>query len=223
MKTQLLLATVLFSTCAFAQDKAEPELPSLNTKTSMDASCVAGTRIEDTKAPGGFAPSDNAPRSIGNLKVEKNKFYLWAKPEQSVTFAGKYKGMTLCLINTSSSTRTLAASDSRLFLIQEAKDEHGVWRPIERLPWSGCGNSYHKVFLGTNEFWSFSVPRYDGPFKTKLRFRLWETIFFPGMEAKPSRLSNEFEGGINPEQLGQPIGEPQISTTPPPTGTAPAK
>jgi len=76
------------------------------------------------------------------------------------------------LVNTTKEQVTFSASDSRLYIVQEALDRDSKWKPIEYLPSSWCGNSYHHVFLGANEYWEFAAARYTGEFKTRLRFRL---------------------------------------------------
>ena len=58
--------------------------------------------------------------------------------------------------------------------------------------------------VGPNEFWTFSAPRYQGEFQTKLRFALVR-----GDRDKPDEkpiYSNEFEGSINKEQFTQKQG-----------------
>jgi hypothetical protein len=82
--------------------------------------------------------------------------------------------------------------------VQEALDRDGKWKPIEYLPSSWCGNSYHTVFLAANEYWEFTAARFTGKFKTKLRFRLDHQK--PGAE-DATIYSNEFEGGVNPKQF----------------------
>jgi len=73
-------------------------------------------------------------------------------------------------------------------------DAHGHWKPIDELPTTDCGNSYHRVFLSANHFWAFPAPRYAGSFVTKLRFR---------MQLPDGSVlhSNIFGGSINPGQF----------------------
>lgn len=196
MKKHVLLSLALLPALSAAQGKPKPALQEANTKFMFEGMCLAGTRIKDKTALGGFAESNNFPKPVGAMEVQKNTVYLQANPNQPTTFAQKYKGMTLLLVNTTNSAKPFEASDSRLSIVQEAKDSQGKWRPIEYLYSSFCGNSYHKVFLGPNEYWSFAVPRYKGSFKTKLRFRL--------STEKTNLLSNEFDGSINPRQFTAP-------------------
>ena len=155
--------------------------------------CYAESKIVDPDAPGGFGGSNNLSGPIGKDKpVRKGEYYLIAQPKESGVFAQRYKGTKLLLINATKEKVAFPAQDSRLYIIQEAKDENGEWRPIEYLPSSWCGNSYHQVFLEPNKYWSFTAPRYGGSFKTKLRFKL---------EGDNPIYSNEFEGSINKEQF----------------------
>lgn len=103
--------------------------------------------------------------------------------------------MRLLLVNGTDDTVAFDACDSRLSIIQEAKDESGEWRAIEYLPRSWCGNSYHRVLLSSGESWAFPAPRYDGALTTNLRFRLMDE------GGETLLVSNEFKGKINTEQF----------------------
>jgi len=167
----------------------------VSVKFMLRGYCYAGSRMKDDKALGGFGRSDNLPKKIMSHGAKSSgSCYLLAQPTVETTFGGN-KGMRLALVNGTKDVIVFNASDSRLSIIQEAKDESGNWRPIEYLPSSWCGNSYHRVFLGPGEYWTFPAPRYEGTFKTTLRFRLGHP------RAKSTLFSNEFEGSINPEQF----------------------
>jgi hypothetical protein len=194
MKTQKIINLILLSsilticsaTWAYTLEKS-------TFKFMLRGYCYAGSKTDDPEAQGGFGSSENYPSKIGkNTPVKRGKIYLIAQTHRKATFAQQYKGMKLLLINASGKKAVFPAQDSRLYIIQEAKDEDGEWRPIEYLPSSWCGNSYHQVFLGSREYWTFVVPRYTGSFKTRLRFKL---------EGDEPIYSNEFEGSINKEQF----------------------
>lgn len=156
----------------------------------------AGSRVVDKDALGGFGKSDNFPRRITSSGPDfpVNAVSLIALPDVETVLNEKYPGLRLLLVNTTSEEKWFQASDSRLYLVQEARDSDGNWYFIEGFPSSGCGNSRHRVRLGPNEYWEFSAPRYQGDFKTKIRFRLGRT---------PEEIiySNEFEGSIDPGQF----------------------
>lgn len=103
--------------------------------------------------------------------------------------------MRLLLVNGTDAEVGFAASDSRLSIIQEAKDSDGNWKAIEFLPSSWCGNSYHRVFLPAKHYWEFSAPLYTGKMRTKLRFAL-------PISDTVTIYSNEFEGSVNSGQFG---------------------
>ncbi len=144
---------------------------------------------------GGYAQSGNLPKaadaSIGDLK---NEVYLLAFPDEEQPFSGGYKGMRVVLVNVTDKQQAFNASNSRLYIIQEAKDENGEWKPIEYLPSSWCGNSYHSVVLQPKQYWEFTAPRYAGKMPTTVRFALTGT---------GPIYSNEFEGSINPQQFSE--------------------
>ena len=195
MKTEIRIVFVLLLNLLTATlpKSVYANLEEANFKYMLRGYCYAASRIVDTKAPGGYGSSNNFSLPIGwVVPAIKGKVILVAQTNKNVVLAEKYIGMKLHLINATRKKIAFEAQDSRLAIIQEALDENGEWKPVEYLPSSWCGNSYHQVFLGPNEYWSFAVPRYAGSFKTKLRFKL---------EGVNPIYSNEFEGSINKEQL----------------------
>jgi hypothetical protein len=83
--------------------------------------------------------------------------------------------------------------------VQEALDSQGQWKPLERFPDTFCGNSFHRVFLESNENWEFFAIQRSGRFKTKLRLE-------PGGEDSIAAgggavFSNEYEGSIDPSEF----------------------
>lgn len=170
------------------------ELKEMNVKFMVRGYCFAGSRVDD-KALGGFGKSDNAPKKLANKQLgQNNEITLVALPNEQVPFAGHYQGMRLLLINRTGNEAEFPASDSRLSIVQEALDTDGKWKPIEYLPSSWCGNSYHRVFLPKDHYWEFAAPRYTGSIKTKLRFALHT-------RGQKPIYSNEFQGSINREQF----------------------
>lgn len=166
------------------------DLKSADVKKMLPGFCFAGSRV-DEDAPGGFGPSDNNPQKIDKKLGAPGVVSLVAVPEVVVPF-GSYRGFSLFLINRTGGEVAFEAADSRLPITREALDPKGRWRPIEFLPSSWCGNSFHRVFLPKNEAWVFTVPEYTGSRETRMRFAL---------ETKPPIYSNEFAGKINPSQF----------------------
>ena len=140
-------------------DRPSPDVPELLTdgtnvvdvKFMLRGYCHAGSRIMDPKALGGFASSANYARPIRTAAARAaGQCYLLAQPKVPMPFGGG-EGMRLVLVNPTGKAIPFPASDGRLSILQEALDASGVWKPIEYLPSSWCGNSYHRVFLGPDE------------------------------------------------------------------------
>lgn len=150
---------------------------------------------EEWEGLGGHARSENRPRALPAAERERHQAVaLVLRLETRTTFRGT-RGFELGLVNGTQEKQGFSASDSRLPIVQEAQDREGKWRPIEYLPSSWCGNSYHTVFLQPGQQWVFAVPRYEGPFATKLRFRLDRG------QGQPPLYSAEFEGSIHESQF----------------------
>jgi len=123
------------------------------------------------------------------------------------------KGFSVYVANTTSDTAVFNAQDNRLYMKMQAQDKSGIWRDIEYLPSSWCGNSYHTVTLPPLQYWSFVAPVYDGAIATRLRIAL--TYVDPEAVRTDSRkrrhryqriqeltiYSNEFDGHVNPAQF----------------------
>ena len=188
----------------------------MSVKEQLFGSCFAGSKIKDSTALGGFGASDNYPQPIQTHKEsvqESGKgLYLLAQP-QVATRLGPNPGMRVVLVNRTDELLRFEAADSRIAILQEALDANGQWVAIEQMPRCFCGNSFHRVFLPSNHFWAFSTPRYQGAFKTKLRYSM--TL------ADGSRLhSNAFPGSVHPQQFQAPPAVPPLvpatPTAPPP-------
>lgn len=188
---------VLLSVAVVGQKQTAP-LKDLNVDFMLRGYFYAGTRIEDKNALGGFGSSDNLPKSASSsMNFPAGQVSLIAMPDKETLFYKEFKGMKLILANTTDEQQAFSASDSRLYIVQEALDADDKWKPVEYLPSSWCGNSYHTVFLGPNEYWEFAAAKFHGKQKTKLRFRLQ----LSKGERQTFIYSNEFEGSINPKQF----------------------
>ena len=107
-------------------------------------SCHAGNKASDPKAIGGYGASTNFPKPLPKgEKLRGKKLYLEITGKEDAEFPGKFEGMEIRLVNGGAKTASISASDSRLSLVQEAKDADGEWKPVESLPRTFCGNSYH--------------------------------------------------------------------------------
>ncbi len=182
-----------------------PRLEPLDVQYMLRGYFRAGSKIKDDQALGGFGTSDNLPRELGeDPQIKHTGLALLAFPEDSVSFQGEALGFRVMLANATGEVVALSASDSRLSIVREALDAEGEWRPIEYLPSSWCGNSYHQVFLGADEYWEFAAPIYSGRLPTRMRFKL--------ADAEEGVIySNEFEGWVNAEQFTEKEGHTPTS------------
>ena len=178
-------AIVMLAVCSHAK-----ALIPFETETMIRGYCHAGSRKDD-KGLFGYAPSSNAPKKITEgIPGTDGEIALIALPADEVPFGKQYHGFRLLLVNRTAKEVSFAASDSRLYITCEARDQDGEWKPIEYLPSSFCGNSRHSVYLPNGYYWEFSAPVYSGSFKTKLRYTY-----------RGNSYSNEFDGSINPVQF----------------------
>jgi len=191
---------IALSICAKGQAERSPApLKTLNIEFMMRGYFFAASSVPDKEAFGGFGTSANYPRDITtDMTVADGTISLIARPFEEVVFAREYSGLKVWLVNGTNERLRFNAQDSRLYIVQEAIDVDGKWKPIEYLPSSWCGNSYHLVFLDPKEYWEFAAARYTGKFKTRLRFRLqWQK----SDNKKLMVYSNEFDGSVNAKQF----------------------
>lgn len=173
-----------------------PDSTPVTATEKMPGLYPAGSRIEDREAPGGFGRWDNFPKDIGGKEWgTKGTVSLVAFPDEPVAYF-KHRGFALRVVNRTGEAVPFAACDSMLMLVREARDAGGAWREVETSPEPICGNSFHRVFLGPEQYWEFPAREYAGPTKTKLRFRL-DTA-----GGRPAVYSNEFDGQVTAAQLG---------------------
>lgn len=191
MKKTTLTTAIILLLCSmtFGQKKQD-----LNIDFMLRAHIYAKSSIIDTTALGGFGGSDNLPKEINkSLNFATNGLLLKIDTIQKTTINKKYIGYKLYIANKTDTIVRLDASDSRLSVIAEVFYK-GEWKPIEYLPSSWCGNSYHEVFLKPNEHWEFDIPKFTGKIKTKLRYKLI-------LDKDKYLYSNEILTSINIGQL----------------------
>ena len=171
--------------------------------------CFAGSQPENEKAHGGKNyGSGNLPRTIDpRLPRRENALYLHldVKKESGQVASNLYPVYKLFLVNTSGQDCRFSNYASRLNLIQEAQDNAGHWRPIEHVPAEKDIQSVrYEIVLPNERMWMFTVPKYEGSLKTKLRFKLTR-------ENQPPIYSEQFDGSVNPGQF-KPAEQPSRQT-----------
>ncbi|WP_405207093.1 hypothetical protein [Aquimarina sp. LLG6339-5] len=98
--------------------------------------------------------------------------------------------------NKTSDTISISHQDYKIYILQEAMDEKGIWKPIEYWEGSDCGNSFGEIKIEPNGIIETKSTKYNGDFKTKIRFKLNENnkVYY----------SNAIEGNINLNKLIMP-------------------
>ena len=166
IRIYVTLILIAIADTAFAQN-SQP----LDIDYMLPGRIYAKSSIPDTTALGGFGGSDNAPKPIKQRFTDQDGLFLKVDTSQRTTLQQTIAAYHVYLGNKTDTLLALNASDSRLSIIAEVQYK-GSWQPIEYLLDSWCGNSYHRVFLKPDEYWSFTVPQFTGSIPVQLRYRL---------------------------------------------------
>lgn len=159
-----------------------------------------------------------------NIDFPKGQLSIIIDTSAIDTIKNEYFGHPMYVVNFSLDTLAFASQDGRLYLKMQALDENGVWRDIDHLANSWCGNSYGLRWLQPNGLWQFSVPIYNGNIKTKLRMALIPSKlrvysenrrYYYYNELKKNKnvwiYSKPFDGYINPAQFWRKLNAPRFS------------
>ena len=98
-------------------------------------------------------------------KEDKSKIQIIAEVKN-------YSLFSIYIKNNSKDTLKLQTQDWHSYIIQEAKDNNGNWKPIEYWSYSDCGNSYGSEKMEPEKIIKTESEKYSGDFKTKIRFKL---------------------------------------------------
>ena len=98
-------------------------------------------------------------------KEDKSKIQIIAEVKNDSLFS-------IYIKNNSKDTLKLQTQDWHSYIIQEAKDNNGNWKPIEYWSYSDCGNSYGSEKMEPEKIIKTESEKYSGDFKTKIRFKL---------------------------------------------------
>lgn len=105
-----------------------------------------------------------------------------------------FESMPVYIINRDTVDHVLKFQDGSVFMIYEALDSLGNWKPIEY--WNiavFCGNSYYEKVIKPDFYLVSKVLKYEGDYQTKLRlkFRNFDEVAY----------SESFSGTINYSQF----------------------
>lgn len=138
-------------------------------------------------------------QEIEPKKIDKNftraGTYLVINQDETTVFQNEMLGQKLYLVNNSSDEINAWIFDGRFLIDAEALNENNEWAPISYIPEIVSGNNINWIKLKKNRFLEFSVPVFEGNFKTKLRYSFRDN--WTGKKI----VSNEIEANINKLQL----------------------
>jgi hypothetical protein len=120
------------------------------------------------------------------------------------TIEGKWLGYSFYVVNRSNKKVRFDTFGMGIEMGLEALDVHGVWRTTFIETFGGCMNGTSCIFLEPNHCWTYTVPVFDGLYKTK--YRVFATYRnhkgrYATNDTYLKLVSNEFEGGFNPAQF----------------------
>lgn len=120
------------------------------------------------------------------------------------TIEGKWLGYRFYVVNRSNKKVQFDTFGMGMEMGLEALDVHGVWRTTFIETFGDCMNDTFCIFLEPNHCWTYTVPVFEGLYKTK--YRVFATYRnHKGSDATNDTylklVSNEFEGGFNPAQF----------------------
>ncbi|RPD91807.1 hypothetical protein EGM88_14060 [Aureibaculum marinum] len=139
-----------------------------------------------------FPPPPVALKGSDGLEIDETKtdsvYEIWKKRPRNYV-----KAYPVFIRNPSKDTIHIDNQDGALFLIQEAKNKMGEWKPIEYWIYSTCGNSYAYTSLGPDDILILKKVKYKGTFETEMRLKLRTN--------NKLVYSKPFKGLINIEQF----------------------
>lgn len=108
------------------------------------------------------------PSLISKLKKQtgSNEYlFLFAEKSNDSIF-------TLFVLNNSKATIDIPVVADKIYILQEAIDSEGKWKPIEYFNYRFCGNAYRIEKFKSGNVIKTESTAYKGNFNTKIRFKL---------------------------------------------------
>lgn len=112
-----------------------------------------------------FIASDELITEFKLSENSKNKIQIIAKITNDSI-------ISIYLKNNTKDSLKLSKQDWHLYLIQEAKNEKGEWKPIEYWSYSWCGNSYLSENIETQKIIKTETEKHNGTYETEIRFKI---------------------------------------------------
>ena len=136
-----------------------------------------------------FTASSELQEQFRIIEKSNNEFKLVAKSKDN-------EKISVFVQNNTTEIIWLSHQDNQIYILQEAMDKNGLWKPIEYWESSDCGNSFGQINIESKGIIETKSTKYQGSFKTKIRFKLStdEKLFY----------SNTLDGSINPNKLIMP-------------------
>lgn len=136
-----------------------------------------------------FIANSELKNEFKNNEKSSAKFRLIAKSNDD-------RKISVYIQNNTSDAISLSHQDYSIYILQEAMDKNGLWKPIEYWESSNCGNSFGEIKIEPNEIIQTKSTKYSGNYKTKIRFKLSANnkVYY----------SNSLNGTINPNKLISP-------------------
>lgn len=114
---------------------ARKALTPVNVKFKVRGYVVVGSKVEDEEALGGHYKAPNAPAPVPeDLKAPGGMVSFVLDRDSLAVFGRRHLGFRVMLVNLTDKDLPVEASDSRIPVITQAKNEKGEWIAIEYLP-----------------------------------------------------------------------------------------
>lgn len=111
-----------------------------------------------------FIATEELKAEFNSNENSKNKIQIIAKITNDTI-------ISIYLKNNAKDSLHLSKQDWHLYLIQEAKNKKGEWKPIEYWSYSWCGNSYLSENIESQKIIKTETEKYNGTFETEIRFK----------------------------------------------------
>lgn len=111
-----------------------------------------------------FIANEELKAEFNTIENSKNKIQIIAKITNDTI-------ISIYLKNNTKDSLDISKQDWHLFLIQEAKNKNGEWKPIEYWNYSWCGNSYLSENIESQKIIKTETKKYNGTFETDIRFK----------------------------------------------------